>query len=259
MARPLTKKDRSGVLYARSRAVETAIDLAIQQTHEVVRQRAWLSDQTDPGFLLLECLVYFIRDAWRRGDDPAMNALMPPLLARCERMLKAKIPDSTHLNAADIRENIISEFSLLFIEDGNDGHTAELDYYECCFNRAFKCFRIDHIRRETKRSSHFEQFPEQDSPSHSLDEMPARQLPEKYGTPAIQLGSLFRKERLAAINNLPPDQRKAVFLCGVLGLKEESEDPTVITAATLCGVTGRTIRNRLTRAAATLSKFKGDA
>jgi DNA-directed RNA polymerase specialized sigma24 family protein len=70
--------------------------------------------------------------------------------------------------------------------------------------------------------------------------------------------TVFRKERLEAIDKLPFDERKVVILCGVLGVKEESDDPTVVTAATLCGVTGRTVRNRLKRAAAKLSNFKGD-
>jgi DNA-directed RNA polymerase specialized sigma24 family protein len=43
-----------------------------------------------------------------------------------------------------------------------------------------------------------------------------------------------------------------------MGYAEEADDPAKRTAATICGVTGRTIRNRLTRAAATLSRFKED-
>jgi DNA-directed RNA polymerase specialized sigma24 family protein len=55
---------------------------------------------------------------------------------------------------------------------------------------------------------------------------------------------------------LPPDERRAVELCHILGYDEESEDPNKRTAATICGVTGRTIRNRLKRAAARLSSYK---
>jgi len=47
-----------------------------------------------------------------------------------------------------------------------------------------------------------------------------------------------------------------VELCHVLGYDEESENPDKRTAATICGVTGRTIRNRLKRAAARLSSYK---
>ena len=57
------------------------------------------------------------------------------------------------------------------------------------------------------------------------------------------------QDLLKEINNLPPDEREAVILCHVMGFKVESEDPEETTAATLCDVTGRTIRNRLSRAA----------
>jgi DNA-directed RNA polymerase specialized sigma24 family protein len=57
---------------------------------------------------------------------------------------------------------------------------------------------------------------------------------------------------------LPPEERDAVILCHVMGYPEESDDPAKRTAATICGVTGRTTRNRLKRAAAKLSRFKED-
>jgi DNA-directed RNA polymerase specialized sigma24 family protein len=96
----------------------------------------------------------------------------------------------------------------------------------------------------------------QDEAAPSSEEKPVRRLPEVPSSPASQVDGIFRNQRLQAINNLPPDERKAVILCGVFGYKEESDDPTIVTAATLCGVTGRTIRNRLRRAAARLSHFK---
>ena len=49
------------------------------------------------------------------------------------------------------------------------------------------------------------------------------------------------------------------MLCRLMGFKEESEDPRERTAATLCDVTGRTIRNRLRRALAKLSNLKEHA
>jgi len=52
------------------------------------------------------------------------------------------------------------------------------------------------------------------------------------------------------------DERDAVVLVHVLGYKVESGDPDEDTAATRCKCTGRTIRNRLMRAAAKLSRFK---
>ena len=68
----------------------------------------------------------------------------------------------------------------------------------------------------------------------------------------------FREPFLKAIDALPSDERDAVILVHVLGYKEKSEDPEEETAATRCNCTGRTIRNRLTRAAGKLARFKED-
>jgi DNA-directed RNA polymerase specialized sigma24 family protein len=68
----------------------------------------------------------------------------------------------------------------------------------------------------------------------------------------------LREPLVTAIEALPLDERKAVILVHVLGYKEESQDADEETAATRCKCTGRTIRNRLTRAAAKLSRFKED-
>lgn len=256
MVRPLVKKDRNGVAYARSHAIEAALDLAIQQDPACLSQRAWEADESAPGFLPLECLVHLIRDAWRRGDETTMNLLMTPLLARCERILKAKKSDETRVDAASIREDILSDFSLLFVEDGSEDHADELDYFECRFNHAFQCFRITRLLRETKRLQPLEPLTALDEAPRGSEEKAIRRLPDAPISPASQIDDIFRNQRLQAIHNLPPDERKAVILCGVFGYREESDDPTVVTAATLCGVTGRTIRNRLRRAAARLSHFK---
>ncbi len=252
MVRPLTKVTPEGVLYTRPPTIETAIGVAIQQDIECLRRRAGLSDESEKDFLPLECLVHLIREAWRRGDHLTMNTLMQPLLARCERILRVHLRES----AVEDIENILSDFSFLFIEDGSNGQADQLDYFECRFNRAFRFFRIDYLRRERKRTEHFEPLQEQYDFDDGSDNRPVKASPEIYGIQPTQMTDVFRDERIVAIGKLPPDECKAVFLCGILGLKEESEDPDAVTAAKLCGVTGRTIRNRLTRAAAKLSQFR---
>lgn len=81
---------------------------------------------------------------------------------------------------------------------------------------------------------------------------------EAFRSPATQESVAFRSELQDAILTLPPDERDAVILVHGLGYQEESDDPDEVTAATRCNCTGRTIRNRLTRAAAKLSRFKED-
>lgn len=257
MARALTKTDRSGKPYTRPGNVETAIDIAIKQDLDTLARRAWISDPDNAEFLPMECLVHLLRDAGRRRSDHAMRMLMPPLLGRCENVLRAKITDNSFPNAPELREDLLGEFSLLFVEDGAEEHSNELDFYECRFFRAFLVFRFGYLRRERARLKELIPLPTSNEPdNHSSDEDVFARVSEAFRSRPTQVGKFLEKDLIRAIDNLPPDERKAVVLCHVLGLKEESEDPSAVTAAKLCGVSGRTVRNRLTRAAKKLSQFK---
>ena len=130
MVRSLQKRDRDGNLYTRPPAIETAIEIATQQNLATLRRRACVSNPSSTDFLPLECLVYLLRDAWRCSDEQTMNCLMAPFLMRCEAILNAKMPDSRFPNAAEIRENVLSELSVLFLEDGSGDHPDELDFFE---------------------------------------------------------------------------------------------------------------------------------
>lgn len=257
MIRPLTKKDQYGTPYRRPAEIEKAIDVATNQDIVTLRERAVVWKPDSPDFIPMECLVYLIREAGRRHEEQTMSVLLPPLLARCEAILKKKIFDSDMPNADEIRGEILAEFSVLFAEDGSGNNPDELDFFECRFNLAFRCFWIDFMRRETTRTEQLVELPSENEAPDSLDD--EERLPrvsDAFQKAATQLPDVFLQQLLNAIQLLPPDERKAVILCCAFGLNEESDDPAETTAASLCGVTGRTIRNRLHRAAARLSKFK---
>ena len=257
MTRPLTKRDSNGKTYERPAEIETAIGAAQQQDVVTLSRRAVIADKSSPDFLPSECLVYLIREARRRTGEQTMNVLLPALLARCEANLRVKVPDGRLDNAAEVREDILGEFGVLFAEDGSADHLDELDYFECRFNRAFQALRIDMVRREMTRATPLVQVPpENEERDCSGDGEVLSRISEEFRQNPTQLPELFLKELLDAIKSLPGDERRAVALCHILGYKEESEDPLERTAATICGVSGRTIRNRLGRAAAKLSHLK---
>lgn len=252
----LSKKDKDGNLYRRPIGILTAIDAAIQQDIATLRRRAAISKVASPEFVPMECLVHLIRQAKRRQDEQTMSLLLPPLLARCEAMLIRKIPDSSRPNAVDIREEILGEFSVLFAEDGLGENPDQLDFFECRFNLAFRSFWIDFMRRQREDAKQVEgSSAENESGDCEPGDESLSRLSPALQIPAMQFFGVFRVELLNAIKSLPPDERRAVVLCHMYEYKAESEDPSEITAATLCGVTGRTIRNRLSRAAEKLSKF----
>lgn len=258
MARQLMKHDQNGNRYQRPPKTEAEIDVALAQNITTLQQRATLN-RSSPDYISSECLVYLIRDAGRRGDHPVMNLLMPILLARCEANLCSKIPDDKYQNAAYLREEVLCEFAELFAVDSASENNEELDFFECRFNMAFSTLRIDIVRHEINCMKHVASFPDlSDSDEPTAYQDIFHRVSEAFRSTATPESNMSLHDLYKAIDNLPRDERRAVILCHIMGYEEESEDPNKTTAATLCGVTGRTIRNRLKRAAARLSRFKED-
>src|SRR5258708_3029901 len=143
MAQPLTKLTRTGELYTRPPSVEAKIDQALAEDEATLRARLQVTDRRAPDYLTSECLGHLFRAAHRRGDEKRRDRVVLAIVARCEVILKSKVPDSRVANAADIREEILQEFALLLANDGVGDKPNELDFFECRFNQAFKAFRVD--------------------------------------------------------------------------------------------------------------------
>jgi hypothetical protein len=260
MARPLARKNEKGELYVRPPGIDAKIDVALGQDPDTMAKRALSNNPRFPDYLPSECLVHLIRDAIRRRDECLAAALMPPLVVRCEANLLKTVPDTGMRNAEAIREEILSSFGLMFAEDGTDGHEDELDYYECRFSSAFRTLRIDHVREEISRRQELTDLPDaiNEEGERSSDEEMLARLSSAARIKGAQGDQIYLRQVLRVVNDLPPDQRRAVVLCRILGYEQESTDPTKRTAATICNVAGRTIRNRLSRAERQLKSMKED-
>ncbi len=262
MARPLTKIDSDGVRYERPSRVNAQIDEIGQLSLAGLRTRLLATNRDDPGYLSSECLVHLVRSGRRSGDQQLMSTVLPVLLGRCEANLQVKVPDGGVPDAASLRQEILENLTDLFVIDGTGDLPNELDFYECRFNKAFRTLRIDAIRRNERRRKRsivvVDPLPsETDSEPESHEDVLAR-VSENFRVLPTQEWDVFRGPFVKAIETLPADEREAIVLVHVLGYKEESENPDEETAATRCNCTGRTIRNRLTRAAVKLSRFKED-
>lgn len=243
MAKPLTKiSKKTGNLYTRPPNVERNIDGALGQDPATISKRLLITDRGSPEYLTSECLVHLFRDALRRGDNILRDRLATALLQRCEAILTHKLPDSAFTNAAYLREEVLGIFGEVLASDGCANNPDELDYFECKFNGAFRSLRIDLLRSEGKQRKRFKQFPrpssgtKEDEDDEETDQGPCCR--------ATQGDGLARED---VLNALPPEVRKAVSLSD-MGYDVESEDPEKRTIATICGVTGRTIRYRLKQA-----------
>ena len=256
MARPLTKKSKEGELYTRPPAVETQINEWLLDDLPTLNRRLLVTDKTSPDHLRSETLVHFIREAHRNGDDARRDATLRVLFRRCETILSAKIHNDVP-NAEALREDILSELGELIALDGTGEFPDELDFYECRFNLAFRTLRLDSLDREFAELDRVADLPDETESEDPADpEDVFARLSGAFRTPANQEGTVFLGQLLAAINALPPDEREAVVLVHVMGYDQESDDPRKETAATRCRCEGRTIRNRLARAAVKLSRFK---
>ena len=262
MARPLTKTALNEMIYARPSSIETQIDQAVQLSATDLRSRLLINDRNNPGHLRSECLVHLVREGRRSGNQMLMTAVLPILLGRCEANLRVTVADGAIPDSANLRQEILDDLTELFVMDGSGDFSDELDFYECKFNKAFRALRIDAIRRAERRSKRSTEVAE-------MPELEVKSMPDAFEDAFARVSDAFkvlptqewdadREPFLQAIEALPPDERDAVVLVHVLGYKEESDDPEEETAATRCNCTGRTIRNRLTRAAAKLSRFKED-
>lgn len=259
MARPLTKSQPDGAPYVRPASVEAQIDEAVQLALPDLRARLMITDREDAGYLRHECLVHLMRQGRRSGSEELMNAVLPVLLSRCEANLTVTVADGRIPAAADLRQEILDGLTELFVTDGSGGCRNELDFYECRFNRAFRALRIDVLRSDERRRKRIADVVAPPSKPTGEPEAEAdafARASEDFRFWPTQEWDALEAPLLDAIEALPPDERNAVVLVHLFGYKEESDDPEEETAATRCHCTGRTIRNRLKRAAAKLSRFK---
>lgn len=250
MARPLLKINEKGALYTRPPSIEAKIDGAIGQDWATLNRRARVTDPKSPDYLPSECLVHLIRNAIRSGDHRVATVLMPPLLVRCESNLMRTVPDGGLRDGESVREEILSSLQLMFTDDAAED---ELDYYECRFNSAFRSLRIDHARAAIKERKNLTDLPlaKTEDGDTMLDEEMLTRLSRMARIGPSQEDRMYLPQVLKAVNDLPPDERRAVVLRRIIGHTEES-------AAAICKVEGRTIRNRLQRANQRLKTLKED-
>ena len=257
MARALTKRKTDGTLYVRPAAIERQIDEVSSLGLHELRQRLMVVDMKAGGYLQTESLVHLIRLSMLENRPEVSGIVLPVLLVRCEKNLKVTVSDDLR-DATIVREDILGEFSELLALDATTD-PGLLDYYEVRFNDAFAAHRINVVRKALTRLKYESEPESADLPDDELFGQPdslVKKLIDNLSEPPTQEWKLRGKLLLKAINQLPSNERKTVMLVHYYGYQQGSDDPSQVTAATLCNCTPKTIYNRLQRAEKKLAAFK---
>jgi hypothetical protein len=261
MARPLNKKRKEGGFYTRRTEVEAVIDEALSQSAETVLRRAAIRNIRDLDYMPMECLLHLMREA-RLGKDKAMEGKLYVLfMSRCEARLKRAIPDGSRTDAADLRDEVMFKFNVMFARVGTNEDATILDYFEVNFNQAFQFLWWKQVRKDNARKKIFVDIgQEKDEDGRPLDEENTlAKLSEAARNPAQQENYVYLCEIGKFLATLSSADRETVRLVLVEGHQIESDDPEEVTAAKILGVGRRAINKRLTKVAAALKTFKQES
>ena len=245
MAKPLSRHSTEGELYERPPIVEAALDALLREQATEVAKRAAIEGTNTKGYVRSECLVHLARDAGRRGDDPAMNLLVPCVFKRAEIIVLGKFSGDL---AAELSIEVTSKLGIILADGMCPTGTDKLDFFEANFHDAVAKLTIDCYRKLKRHRKRIKQFAE-----HS-DEADL-QFPEEESKAPSPIEALQHQDLCDAIDGLPPKLRRAHVLHHVQGFEIESIDPAKTTVATLMKVCGRSVRTYLAEAAKALARF----
>src|SRR5207245_2257592 len=123
-----------------------------------------------------------------------------------------------------------------------------LDIYEIAFKKAVLALCINVLNKELRHQAQTVSLtPQSDNDDSGVNDSLMAQIKKLKVLSTEDNGEALQKLR-TAVESLPADEREAVVLVYYLGHEVESNDKNKETAATICGVSGRTIFNRLARA-----------
>lgn len=261
MARPLNKKMDEGGFYTRRPEIEACIDEALTECPDTVLRRAAIRNARDPDYMPMECLLHLMREARLKKDKPAEGKLYTHFMSRCEARLKRAIPDGSRTDAADLRDEVMFKFNVMFARVGTNEDSTALDYYEVNFNQAFQFLWWKQVRKYDARKKVFVDISqEKDDEGRPLDEENTlAKLSDAARSPAQQDHYVYLTQIGTVLATLSPQDRETVRLVLIEGYTIESDNPDEVTAAKILGVGRRAITKRLAKVAAKLKIFQQES
>lgn len=255
---PLTRHNAEGQQLERLPDVEQQIRQAVALDPAQLRQRVAIAEESAPGYLKPEVLVYLVRRAHRVGDQALLNDLTVSLLARCTAVLRRRLGA---LGAAAFQEGSDDFAAQLFehILDGDRGDFLQVRFWVVVERLAITVFsglvrERRHAGQTVPLSSIAGYEPEAEEFGPQVRPDAAENLVAPSDEDVVISNDLIRE----ALSRVQEPYRTAYLLRYYAGWPIEDQDPNVPTISRKFGVDPRTIRNWLKRAQAALQAWLGE-
>ena len=246
VVKPLT---RNG--YRRLAKVDLQIADAVTLDGTAIVERARLRDEGAPDFLAPEALVYFIRDAVRKGDERLRDRLIRELLERCNPHFCGRFRGFSREDREDLQGEVLKMIVEDLFSPDDRGDFMQVRFWAYLKKRCIDACRVTFRHAEDTESLETGYSGEGGSEGQTkLDREVDPQLsPEEL----VMISE--------GLKQLPQNLRYAFLLRHYVGMKIgpdrlADDDGGELTIAAQFGRTGRTIRNWLNEASRLLAEFQ---
>lgn len=256
MAEPLRKKQLdSGKVYTRVPQIQQKLEELLALPREQVLLRSTEQDDTSPGYVPTECLVYLVRACREEDANPFFEGLYKALLERIIRTMpsgESKDGKRIALEESRIQEEVLDRFRELLARDRRV-YEERLDFYEVRFGMALKRLKLTverEVRADMKPLSPLENPDTGEIGSHVEE---AVGLFNPFDSQECREKD-YRVRLSAAINSLTLEQKRIVTMHSS-GIPFDSKDPNAVTIAKALKLSDKTVRTRYREALAKLKRI----
>lgn len=244
--RPLTRTRKDdGSVYVREKEVEAQLK-HVACLGERQRRKAFFADGEER--LREETLVYLLRECAAEGDTETAWRIAELIVTRVSghigrQLGKWRLPPD---DADDCTRDLFSALFEALFDTRPSGEFWEVRFWVCLDRRLWNLIE----KRQAALDAQLREVEAPDTDGESgLESLLSR-------VKDTGVGPEERAVLSAALAHLTENERLAIYLTKVEGLPEESDDPNRVTAATMLGVTGRSVRNYLKRAEEKIRKWE---
>ncbi len=253
---PLTRRNAEGTVYRRVADVERQIAVALRLPANRLRERAAVSDQTDPEYLKEECLVYLIRHYHRAGERHLVNDLSEVLLHRCAKLINSHLRSLDAEAARDGYNDVVERLFGPILDLSTDrGDFLQVRFWPVLERIAVRVFNQQltlHMR--TRSTVPLSSLAGYDHDEGDEAERVVRPREEAEAASPSGESTLIRD----ALSRIEEPYRSAFLLRHYAGWPVEDRDPRVRTISRHFSKDPRTIRNWLKKAEEVLETWRGE-